>query len=637
MNRRFYDYYTRELRHLREMGAEFKNANKKIAGRLGIEELGCADPYVERLMEATAFLAARVQFKLDAEFPRFTQHLFETVYPDYLAPTPSMAIVQFNPKPGEGALASGYKLKRHTILRSLLGKDDNTPCEYRTAHDVTLWPVELTQAQYHTQDLHALKLPKLAETPAAAAAVRIRLKCTLPGMNWSALPLDSIQLFLQGAVSEHLHLYEQLIGHAAGVVVRPAVAPFGDQAVLPAATSVRRVGFEEEQALLPTSPRTFEGYRLLREYFAFPARFLFVELAGLNPSIKRCNQAEIDVFVLLRERNLALENGVGPKNFALFCTPAINLFPKRADRIHLSDQFSEHHVVPDRTLPMDFEVYQVTGVTGYGTGQEEETPFRPFYAAKDVDADSASGGAYFATTRIPRALSAREKQQGPRSHYAGSEVYLSLVDTRGAPYSNSLKQLAVTTLCTNRDLPIHMPLGETATHFNVDGGPPVKSVRCLAGPTPPKPTYAEGEFAWRIVSHLSLNYLSLADTDANQGAAALRDLLKLYVALATDPAQRAAADAFLRQVDSLKSVKSAPIVRRAPTPGPIALLRGLEVSVTFDEDAFGGVGVFLLGAVLEWFFARYVSLNSFTETVIKTLDREEIMRWPTRLGRKPNL
>jgi type VI secretion system protein ImpG len=632
MNKRFHQYYERELRHLREMGGEYRNANKKVAGRIGMEELKCADPYVDRLMEATAFLAARVQFKIDAEFPRFTQHLLETVYPDYLCPTPSMAVVQFTPKPGEGALATGFKLPRHTLLRSLMGKDDHTACEYRTAHAVTLWPIELVEAQYHTQDLQALKIPK--HNVPIPAAIRLRLRITLGGLTWSKLPLDSFQVFVQGAVNEHLHLYEQLIGHPTGVIVRPAIAPFGEQPILPA-SSMRRVGFEEDQALLPVSPRTFEGYRLLREYFAFPARFMFVEFAGLTPALKHCNQAEIDVIVLLRQRNLALENAISAKNFALFCTPAINLFPKRADRIHLSDQFSEHHVVPDRTLPLDFEVYQVNGVTGFGTGQDEETVFEPFYAARELDGSTA-GAAYFATTRLARALSVKEKQQGGRTHYAGSEVYMSLVDTRGAPYSTDLKQLAVATLCTNRDLPLLMPLGQSTTDFNVDGGPPVKSVRCLAGPTPPKPTYAEGEFAWRIVSHLALNYLSLADTDSTQGAAALRDLLKLYVALATDPAQEAASAVFLRQVESLKAVRSAPIVRRAPTAGPIALLRGLEVTVTFDEGAFGGTGVFLLGAVLEWFFARYVSLNSFTETVVKTLDREEIMRWPTRLGRKPN-
>jgi type VI secretion system protein ImpG len=633
MNRQFLYYYERELRHLRELGAEFAAEHPKIAGRLGLEQFECADPYVERLLEATAFLAARVQFKLDAEFPRFTQHIFETIYPDYLAPTPSMAVVQFNPQPEEGALADGYRIPRQTVLRSLLGKGDQTACEYRTAHDLTLWPVQLIQAQYHTQDLNSLGLPSLP-TP-AKAAVRLRLQTTIAGLNWSKLSLDSIQLYLRGAGSEQLHLYEQLLGNACGVVVRPAAKPFGEQIVLPG-SAVRRVGFEENEALLPPSPRTFEGYRLLREYFAFPERFLFVELHGFNASLRRCEQPEIDIFVLLRQLNLKLEHGVSPANFALFSTPVINLFPKRTDRIQLSDRFSEHHIVPDRTRPIDFEVYQVNTVTGYGAGQEVQAEFKPFYSANDVQDEPA--GAYFSISRLARARSAKEdKRGGGRSLYSGSEVFLSLVDSRGAPYSSNLRQLAITTLCTNRDLPLHMPLDQNATDFNADGGPPVQSIRCLGAPTSPKPSYAQGEFAWRLVSHLSLNYLSLLDDKSGQGASALRDLLKLYVELATDPTQRAAADSFVRQVDSLKTVQSKPILRRALTPGPIALARGIEVAITFDENAFGGGGVFLLGAVLEAFFSRYVSLNSFTETVVRTLDREEIMRWPSRMGRRPTL
>jgi type VI secretion system protein ImpG len=632
MDRQFLNYYERELRYLRELGAEFAAEHPKIAGRLGLEQFECADPYVERLLEGAAFLAARVQFKLDAEFPRFTQHLLETVFPDYLSPTPSMAVVQFNPPPDEGALASGYRLPRQTVLRSLLGKGDQTACEYRTGHEVTLWPIEIVEAHYHTQDLGTLSLPP---SPAPAkAAVRLRLRCTLPGLTFAKLPLDLLRLYLRGSGSEQLHLYEQLLGQAAGVIVRPALKPYGDVRPLPA-SSVRRVGFDEDEALLPPSPRTFEGYRLLREYFAFPERFLFVDLAALGPAISKCDRDEIDVIVPLRQLNLKLEGTVTAANFALHCAPAINLFPKRADRIHLTDRFSEHHVVPDRTRPLDFEVYQVNTVTGFGAGQDVQAEFKPFYMARDLDA--TAGGAYFSTSRIPRTHSRREKTQGPRSLYAGSEVYLSLVDSRGAPYSGNLRQLALTTLCTNRDLPLHMPLGVNATDFHVDGGPPVRSVRCLSGPTAPKPSYAEGEYAWRIVSHLSLNYLSLMDSDPSQGAAALRDLLKLYVELATDPTQRAASSPVLRQVESLKSARATPVVRRSPTPGPMALVRGLEVAVTFDENAFGGAGVFVLGAVLEWFFARHVSLNSFTETVIRTLDREEIMRWPSRVGRKPTL
>ena len=66
MDPRLLRYYNRELQHLNEMGAEFAKEFPKIAGRLGMESLPVADPYVERLIEGFAFLAARVQLKIDS-------------------------------------------------------------------------------------------------------------------------------------------------------------------------------------------------------------------------------------------------------------------------------------------------------------------------------------------------------------------------------------------------------------------------------------------------------------------------------------------------------------------------------------------------------------------------------------------
>lgn len=214
---------------------------------------------------------------------------------------------------------------------------------------------------------------------------------------------------------------------------------------------------------------------------------------------------------------------------------------------------------------------------------------------------------------------------GPRSSYIGSELYLALVDADEAPYRGSLQQLAVSALCTNRDLPLHMPIGRGETDFTLNSGAPVKAVRCVTGPTQPRPSRAHGDTAWRLISHLSLNYLSLINTDNRPGAAALRELLALYGDLAEASVRR--------QIDGVVSIRSQPITRRGAIPGPIAC-RGLEVAVNLDESAFEGAGAFLLGAVLERFFAKYVSINSFTETVVRSLERGEMIRWPERIGRR---
>jgi type VI secretion system protein ImpG len=424
-----------------------------------------------------------------------------------------------------------------------------------------------------------------------------------------------------------MHLYEQFFADAVGVVVQPTAKPIKWQKVFDA-SCIRRVGFDNKQKLLPYDARSFQGYRLLHEYFTFPQRFMFVELAGLNSAIQRCDQNQLDVVILFRESNKELESAINADNFGLFCSPAINLFNKRLDRIPISDKYFEFHVVPDRTRAQDFEVYKLTKVMGYGALSDQVQEFLPFYLAKDLG-ESGTGG-YYVTNRVPRPKSQDASVKARRSRsYAGSEVYISLVDSTAAPYSTELKQLGVDALCTNRDLPLQMPIGLGNTDFTLEQTAPCTSIRCLGAPTLPKSSHAEGEIAWRIINHLSLNYLSLTNTDEREGASALRDLLRLY----SDNADLQTR----KQIDGVKSIACKPISRRITTSGSIAFARGLEVTVTFEEAAFEGSGVFLLGAVLEQFFAKYVSINSFTETVVKTLERGEIMRWTMREGLCPIL
>jgi type VI secretion system protein ImpG len=625
MDPRLLRYYESELKYVREMGGEFAREFPKIAGRLGLDEFECADPYVERLLESFAFMAARVHLKMDAEFPRFSQHLLEIIYPHYLAPTPSMAVVQLNPNLSEGALAEGYRVPRGTALRSVLGRGDQTSWEYRTSQEVRLWPLELTAAEYtgYLGDLGDLRLPKRAR-----AALRLKLRATA-GVNISDLALEDLTLFLRGPDDLPVRIYEQLCGHAVAVVARPATRPVPWQHVV-TDSPVNRVGFEDAEALLPFGPRSFQGYRLLQEYFAFPARYLFVKLSDLGPAVRRSTGPELELLVLTDSHDATLDGAVGPEALGLFCTPAVNLFPRRADRIHLTESTTEFHVVPDRTRPMDFEVFAVNDVVGTGASDDVKQPFRPFFAWNDQSSRD-DRAAYYTVQRQPRTISMKQRVQGARSSYVGSEVFVSLVDGDEGPFRHSLRQLSVETICTNRDLPLHITLRQGRTDFTLESGAPVQSVRCVAGPTAPRASHAHGDTSWRLISHLSLNYLSLVDsgTGAEAQGAALRELLSLYSDL-SEPATR-------KQIEGVRATASAPITRPLPIEGPTVFGRGLEVTVTCDEVAFEGTGLFLLGAVLERFFAKSVSINSFTETVLRSVQRGEIMRWPTRAGLRPTL
>ena len=614
MDRRFLEYYNRELAHIRELGGEFAREYPKVAGRLALDSFECADPYVERLLEGFAFLAARTQLKIDAEFPRFTEHLLQMVHPQYLCPTPSMAVVAFSPSAGQ-ALDNGFVLARGTALKSVGGRGDATACEYRTAHEVTLWPIEIASISHgpYSADLGDLRLPS---RKTVKGVVRLRLR-TLNEAPIGRLPLDKLALYIRGQDPVASRLHELLLARSVGMLVRDRGRTWAE---LASGDPVAPLGFDDNEALLPVGARSFQGYRVLQEYFAFPSRFMFVELRGLGPVLRRCQDTEVDIVVLLDRYDPSVESGVTTSHVALHATPAVNLFPHRANRIHLSDRVNEYHVVADRTRPLDLEVHSVAGVQGFGTSAEVEREFLPFYGI--TERMLGHHEAYYTVHRQPRPASSRQKLHGPRSSYLGHEVFVALVDGQEGPFRSDLRQLSVDTLCTNRDLPLAMSIGTSSSDFTVQTGAPVDKIVCLAGPSPPRPSHAWGETSWRLIGHLTANYLAIAD----RGAAPLRELLELY-ADANEHEVR-------RQINGIQSLQAAPILRRLATRPP-TMARGIELTLSCDEAAFEGMSVFLLGSVLERFFAKFVSMNSLTETVLRTIQRGEVARWPTRIGRRP--
>jgi type VI secretion system protein ImpG len=547
--------------------------------------------------------------------------MLEILYPHYLAPTPSMAVVQFGPDFKQKAIDKGHVMPRGTVLRSITGKGEVTPCTYVTAHDVVLRPLVVADAAYHGRGLATLGLPG---GTGAKAAIQLSLKCAA-GRTFADIEMDDLVVYLRGGETA-MRVYEQLFARCTGLLIRPAGGRAKWHEVVDR-SHVSAVGFSDEEALVPCPPRSFQGYRLLQEYFALPSRFMSVRFSGLARAVAKCTGDGLDIIALMSDAEPELENAVDASLFSLYCTPAVNLFPHRADRLNVSDREAEIHIVPDRTRPLDFEVYRVTKVTGYGTGAGNEKPFLPFYSSGDTDAGESN--AYYSTNRIPRPASARSKERGPRSSYVGSEVYLSLVDPGSPPYADDLRQLSVETLCTNRDLPLRMSVGQGKTDFRLEVAAPVVDVKCLAGPTPPKTSRAHGEFSWRLISHLSLNHLSLVNRGGSGGAARLSQLLGLYGDTASPDVQK--------QIDGLVDAVSRPVTRRVATEGPVSFARGLEVALTFDESCFEGTGVFLLGEVLARFLSRYTSVNSFVETVISTSRRGEIMRWPPQVGQRHTL
>ena len=600
-------YYERELTFVRQLGAEFAEKYPKIASRLALEPDRCEDPHVERLIEAFAFLAARVHLKIEDEFPEITEALLSILYPHYLRPIPSTTIVEFHLDPEQGKLTTAFEIPKGAMLYSR--PVEGAACRFRIAYPVRLWPLTIAEAQWRTPDRFKPALRALD----AVAALRLELHC-LPDVSFDALDLDSLRFYLNGESNLVHTLYELLLNNCLRIIIRPVNPPAGATPLILDGSALVPVGFKEDEDVLPYPRRSFVGYRLLQEYFAFPEKFFFLDLTGLQTLRLAGFGGRVEIFFLIsdferNERMQMLEVGVSNKTFRLGCAPAINLFPQTAEPILLDQTRVEYPVIPDLRRRRYLEVYSVDEVVSTSPDSEQVTRYEPFYAFRHATRHEAR--CFWHAVRRPSSAPNDE----------GTEVFLMLSDLSGRPTKPDAEALTVRCTCTNRDLPARLPFGNEAGDFEMEGVPIVKKVVCLRKPGPSlRPPLGRGAL-WRLISHLSLNYLSLVD----EGKEALQEILNLYN-FSESPHLR-------RQIQGIAAIHSRRHMAPVSSEHGIAFARGTRVEIQLDEDQFVGGGVYLFLSVLERFLGLYTSMNSFTQLVATTTQRKEILKeWPPRSG-----
>jgi type VI secretion system protein ImpG len=600
-------YYNSELAYLREMGAEFAARYPKVAARLLLEADKCEDPHVERILEGVAFLTARIRRKIDDEFPEITDSLLGILYPHYQRPVPSLSVVQFVLSPDQVGMATGHTIERGARLRTR--PVGGAPCQFRTAAPVALWPIEVEDVR-----LDADRVVFPGKPAAAVALLQLTLRAT-GGLTFEALSLDRLRFYLDGTGALPYTLHELLLNNLCQVLIR---APGEDrrwQTVALPPNPVEPVGFGRDEALFDYPSHALAGYRLLQEYFALPEKFLFFDLTGLAALARRPLGSTIDVlFFLNRSPRGALT--VQPENFRLGCAPVVNLYPTVAEPIRLTQTQFAYRVVPDVHRPLGTEVYSIDAVTSTGAFLEEPIRYEPFYSVRHAHThrDRRPPAAWYSTRR-PSLV-----KDDP-----GTEVELSFVDPDFSARLPASETITVHVTCTNRDLPVRLPFGGEQGDFELDAQAPVSRVRCLRKPTRPlRPPLGRGA-QWRLISHLALNHLSLADQDA--GLDALREILTVY-----DFADSAVTR---QQIAGITGVSYRRTTGRTGRRIGNVVCLGVEVTLEFDETQYVGSSAFLLASVLERFLGLYASINSFTQLVAKTRQREGILRrWPPRAGER---
>jgi len=594
------EYYERELSFLRQLGQEFALSYPKVAGRLLLEPGKCEDPHVERLLQGFALLAARIHHKIDDEFPQITNAFLGLLYPHYLAPIPSMSIVQFIPDPDQGKLTSGYTIPKGMQLYAR--HIEGTQCRFRTCYPTTLWPIDVRSARFESVD-------QPVGQSKSGAVLKLELQC-LGGVSFAELGLDQLRFYLDGE-SQVVHaLYELLLNHVHEVRIGPTIPGKGGKKPRTLGPdSLSPVGFGTDEGLLPYPPHAFLGYRLLQEYFAFPHKFFFLDVKGLSIVDRSAVKERLEIAFML-DRLPKVGQSISANNFKLGCAPVVNLFDVITEPIRLDQTQHEYMVIPDIRRPKANEVYSINSVLLTETGSDRTRPVHPIYSWKHAAKDEGQS-AYWYTTRRP----------SERKGDDGTEVFLSCVDLQFNPLVPPGETLMITATCTNRDLPSRLPVDDTRSDFELEGDAPLLRIRSLVKPTDPLRPPLTGETQWRLISHLTLNYISLAQ----EGPEALHELLKLY--------DFSDSSAVRQQIEGIVKVSSRRVVNRPTSMGWHGFCRGIEVTIQFDEDKFVGSGVFLFASVIEQFLGLYASLNSFSQLVATTLQRERpLKRWPPRAG-----
>ena len=637
------------------MGKEFAAQYPKIASRLALDTTDIPDPYVERLLEGVSFLTARTQLKLDAEYPRFVQRILEVVYPDFINQKPAAAIVNLEPTNQYNADVINL-LERGKILRSLPIDEFKVSCPFSVTKTTEILPLRIEKAKY-TDSIGYLPntLPALKQSSGkkVQSALRLDFSLSVPGACSEMLP-DELSIFLGTELSKSSSLLFLLASECVGVICHSYENP--KQWHYPLPTTPEHRGFREDEALSFNLDKSVSAFRIMQEYSRLPEKFLFISQKnikqaiqqaekqghlpkvpehleeiindkGVNKKIITYRKRYFSLSFLFNNKIPELTELIGVDDFSVNAVPVVNLFRKKSSRFPVNIQDQEHHVVIDRTQPLNYEVYSIEQVKGFDTNNLQTVAFSPMYKAPDIGLfpEAQTQHAYFSARRADRVPSENSAKNGFRSSYLGSEVFLSLANNQNYAFNSNVQHLSVDAWCTSRDLPLIMPR-DGESDFLIEGFLPVKSIKLISKLTRPQEAVSEDRTLWSFLNQLSLNYLSLLNTDKEDAPVALKELLTVFVS--------SESDLLKKQIESIIRVETSIINKVVRHYGVAAPIRGINIIVTLDEAQLGGVHPFLFGSVLNHYFRRLVSINSFVQLRIDTLQQGHIATWPSEIGER---
>jgi type VI secretion system protein ImpG len=607
-------YYERELGFLRRYSREFAERYPKIAGRLLIGGEVCEDPHIERMIESFALLNSRIAKRLDDDYPKFTEALLEVLYPHYLRPFPSCSIVRMDSGGAAAQLTRASSIPRGTQLTSRPVR--GAACTFRTVYPVLVAPLVLTHAWFNA----IIDPPDAVRAPAGAtSSVSITIACSAEQISIAQLGVGKLRVFIDGEPSFCAALRDALFMRTVAAWVEgDGDGRWHQLNAIPVATA----GFDDDDALIDFSARSHSAYRLLTEYFSFPEKFNFfdIDLAALGASLQGAGKGasrsltlHLALSGMRTDSNSARMLGsLSTNNVVLGCTPVVNLFKQRGEPIRLTHTTASYPVLADARRAFAYEVQSIDSVKLVRQTPQGESvvQFRPFYSLKHGQTPEQNG--HYWVMRRDALLA----EKSP-----GFETQISIVDIDFDPAAIETDTLSLELTCTNRDLPSSLAYGMRGGDLFLEGGSSVRTISFLRKPTATHRFEHGGGAHWRLISHLSLNHLSLSDG----GLDAFREMLTLYD-LPRSPSSQ-------RQIGGIIDIAHRPANTWLPGNPFACLVRGVEVRLTVDEEAFVGSGIHAFSHVIERFLGLYVHANSFTQLVIvSNKTGEELLKCTPRSG-----
>ncbi|MDR3302194.1 MAG: type VI secretion system baseplate subunit TssF [Spirochaetaceae bacterium] len=593
------DYYRDNLHYIRALGAEFAAEFPKIAGRLSLSDFECEDPYIERLLEGTAFLSARIEKKLDEGYHNFLESILNAIAPSSLYPIPSGAVLELILNPGAAESLKGLPLPGGTVFEALI-PTINTLCRFSSTQDMPLAALSLAEAQYLSRDISALDIPN------NSALAALRLKLSAAG-NEPLSPLDKLVFFVNMPDADASILQRQIISDSIGIFYRyEADAPF---------TEANGVSFDIPldfggKFLQEELNNNMRALRLLQNFLAYPAFFKFISIENLAPLFIN-TKSSIEFVILFKRKEMPLAN-IKSSSLKLNCVPVLNLFTKRSDRVAVEHEKFEYHIVPDKTAPRDYEVLNIRRLEFFN--ERNETLF---FASNFYNEDLLKGAETrnFFSSRRRKTLF--DKKGSQRSSYRGTELFVSF--SAEDPKAAAIYQFAADMVCSNRDLPL---LLNPETILSATAAP-VQSASFIASPSRPKPPLVErGNNAdYAKLSHIVRNMSSMLWQDGDLPLVMLKDIIQTYRLRSDEEMERIGAGVI--------KLEAEPSTFRFIEHGVLFFESGWDIRFTLDETAYAGVGFYIFGYLTGEMLKEWMPVNTLAHISFWTVQSGQVAEWKT--------